>query len=365
MPPAPQGPAGRAGTREPSSTLRLPRQAGPNPAAPCQAVPRRAGSAGLCQAVPCRWCRAVPCRAVLAMPRGASGAVPCCAMPAMPRGAGGAVPCRPCHAVPVVPGSEGHAGAVVPQLAGQDAAVDLVELHELDEVGEAGLPVVHGEVEPSLLLALPGGVGGSGPRTPSTPWHPPAPPGTRQRPAAGTHRQDEIVFDSLQVAQGQDEAFGVALALPHQEDAASPGGVSPLTLGPLCHPCVTPGVPGTTPPPKPWGSVPPGALYPLGAPGACRAPLSPSLPYPWGLQTPCKPWGVSTPLGSHVPLASLPPSPRGPASPHEPQGPITPGVTYPPGVPCTPQGSHVPPHEPQGPQPLWGPRTRPPSPDGR
>lgn len=53
--------------------------------------------------------------------------------------------------------SEGHAGAVVPQLAGQDAAVDLVELHELDEVGEARLPVIHGEVEPTLLLALSGG----------------------------------------------------------------------------------------------------------------------------------------------------------------------------------------------------------------
>lgn len=84
-----------------------------------------------------------------------------------------------------MPGSERHAGAVVPQLAGQDAAVDLVKLHELDEVGEAGLPVVHGEVEPSLLLA----------------------------------RQDEIVLDFLQVAQGQDEALGVALALPHQEHA--------------------------------------------------------------------------------------------------------------------------------------------------
>lgn len=44
----------------------------------------------------------------------------------------------------------------MPQLAGQDAAVDLVELHELDEVSEAGLSVVHGEVELPLLLTLPG-----------------------------------------------------------------------------------------------------------------------------------------------------------------------------------------------------------------
>lgn len=77
---------------------------------------------------------------------------------------GCAKPCR---------GSEGHAGAVVPQLAGQDAAVDLVELHQLDEVGEARLPVVHGEVEPTLLLALPG-VCRSGPLSPAPPG-PPSP----------------------------------------------------------------------------------------------------------------------------------------------------------------------------------------------
>lgn len=88
--------------------------------------------------------------------------------------------CRavPCRGVLAVPGSERHAGAVVPQLAGQDAAVDLVELHELDEVGEAGLPVVHGEVEPSLLLALPGrrssGLVGVPPKP--SPTSPPPPP---------------------------------------------------------------------------------------------------------------------------------------------------------------------------------------------
>lgn len=85
-------------------------------------MPSHAGSARLSQTPPCWWCQA--------MPKPPSGAMLW---------------------------SEGHAGAVVPQLAGQDAAVDLVELHELDEVGEARLPVIHGEVEPTLLLALSGG----------------------------------------------------------------------------------------------------------------------------------------------------------------------------------------------------------------
>ena len=56
--------------------------------------------------------------------------------------------------------SEGHAGAAVAQQAGQDAAVQLVELHELQQVGEASLAVVHAEVQAPLLLAL--GCGHSG-----------------------------------------------------------------------------------------------------------------------------------------------------------------------------------------------------------
>ena len=51
-------------------------------------------------------------------------------------------------------GSEGHAGTAVAQEAGQDAAVQLVELHELQQVGEAGLALVHAEVQAARLLAL-------------------------------------------------------------------------------------------------------------------------------------------------------------------------------------------------------------------
>lgn len=40
------------------------------------------------------------------------------------------------------------------QQAGQDAAVQLVELHELQQVGEASLAFVHAEVQAALLLAL-------------------------------------------------------------------------------------------------------------------------------------------------------------------------------------------------------------------
>lgn len=40
------------------------------------------------------------------------------------------------------------------ELAGQDAPVDLVELHQLDEVGEACLPIIHSEVKSPLFLAL-------------------------------------------------------------------------------------------------------------------------------------------------------------------------------------------------------------------
>lgn len=65
---------------------------------------------------------------------------------------------------PAAAWSEGHAGAAVAQQAGQDATVQLVELHELQQVGEARLALIHAEVEAALLLALgqSQGVGGQG-----------------------------------------------------------------------------------------------------------------------------------------------------------------------------------------------------------
>lgn len=46
------------------------------------------------------------------------------------------------------------------QQAGQDTAVQLVKLHELQQVGEASLALVHAEVKAALLLALGYGHGG-------------------------------------------------------------------------------------------------------------------------------------------------------------------------------------------------------------
>lgn len=107
------------------------------------------------------------------------------------------------------------------------------------------------------------------------------------------------MLDFLQVAQGQDEALGVALALPHQEHAASPGAVSPHGPG---APCDTPGVP--VPPRYPLGFCPPtpmlpdpltplqalyelwdpitlgGCVCPRGPVPHCDPPRAPPSPYP-------------------------------------------------------------------------------------
>lgn len=50
--------------------------------------------------------------------------------------------------------SEGHTSAAVAQHAGQDASVQLVELHQLQQICEPGLAVVHAEVEAALIFAL-------------------------------------------------------------------------------------------------------------------------------------------------------------------------------------------------------------------
>lgn len=50
------------------------------------------------------------------------------------------------------------------------------------------------------------------------------------------------MLDFLQVAQGQHEALGVALTLPHQEHTASPRAESPQSPE---EPCVTPMSPST------------------------------------------------------------------------------------------------------------------------
>lgn len=88
------------------------------------------------------------------------------------------------------------------------------------------------------------------------------------------------MFDSLQVTQGQDEALGVALALPHQEDTVSHGEVTLLVLGPLCHLCVTPRVPGTPPtsPVSPGDTVSPWEPHKPPAPTSLVGP-TPHVPW--------------------------------------------------------------------------------------
>lgn len=50
--------------------------------------------------------------------------------------------------------SEGNTGAAMAQQARQDATVQLVELHKLQQVSEASVAIVHAEVKAALLLTL-------------------------------------------------------------------------------------------------------------------------------------------------------------------------------------------------------------------
>lgn len=139
--------------------------------------------------------------------------------------------------------SEGHARAAVTQQAGQDAAVQLVELHELQQVREASLAVVHAEVQAAFLLALGDSQTGQGVRERREGAGPPwlvrghereheraqrhgggvawgASRGHLKRTTGMTHREDKIMFDLLQVAQREDKALWVPLTLSDQEQAA-------------------------------------------------------------------------------------------------------------------------------------------------
>lgn len=50
--------------------------------------------------------------------------------------------------------SQGHSGAGVFELAGQHSSVELVELHQVDQVSELGGAVVEAEEHLAVLLAL-------------------------------------------------------------------------------------------------------------------------------------------------------------------------------------------------------------------
>lgn len=79
--------------------------------------------------------------------------------------------------------SEGHTGTAVAQQTGQDASVQLVEFHQLQQVCETGLAIIHAEVKAAFIFA----------------W------------------QNKIMLDFLQMAQGQNKALWVPLALSDQE----------------------------------------------------------------------------------------------------------------------------------------------------
>lgn len=115
--------------------------------------------------------------------------------------------------------SQGDAAAVVLELAGQHAAVQLVEVHQLDQVGEARAAVVQAVQQAVLVVHLQGG---------RTAAHVSSPPGRSDERGSGlkvgvagvcTHGDDREVFDFLRVAQRQHERLGVRLAVPQQEHA--------------------------------------------------------------------------------------------------------------------------------------------------
>lgn len=139
--------------------------------------------------------------------------------------------------------SEGHTGTAVAQQTGQDASVQLVELHQLQQVCEPGLAFIHAEVKAAFLFALWCGqkagqraVRGRGAARGGQQSVPVSHTGrkdgivglqvmipratrTHMRSKGVTHGQNEIMLDFLQMAQGQDEALWVPLALADQEHA--------------------------------------------------------------------------------------------------------------------------------------------------
>lgn len=108
--------------------------------------------------------------------------------------------------------SEHNADTGVLEAHGQDAFVDLVELHELQEVNEERHAVVYGEVLPASVFALRRGETRrvrERRRTFSL---------TDRREA---HRDHQVVFDLQLMTQRQDKALAMLLALTDQEHAAT------------------------------------------------------------------------------------------------------------------------------------------------
>lgn len=58
--------------------------------------------------------------------------------------------------------SQGHGGAGVFELAGQHSSVELVKLHQMDQVGELGGAVVEAEEHLTIVLTLSGRARGGG-----------------------------------------------------------------------------------------------------------------------------------------------------------------------------------------------------------
>lgn len=107
------------------------------------------------------------------------------------------------------PGSQGDPGAVVFEFAGQHPTVELVKLHQLDQVCEACVAVVQTEEHLPFVIHLQAGRqrGFKGNQALLELWN----------VVGETHRHDLKVFDSLHVAQRQDERLWVALAVPQKK----------------------------------------------------------------------------------------------------------------------------------------------------
>lgn len=111
--------------------------------------------------------------------------------------------------------SECHRDAGVFQAHREDSLVDLVELHQLQEVYKERQAVIHSEVLPASFFAL---------RRPdrskvSDVRHLYADRMRFSRRVKGTHRDYQVVFDRQLVTQRQDKTLSVLVALTNQKHA--------------------------------------------------------------------------------------------------------------------------------------------------
>lgn len=111
--------------------------------------------------------------------------------------------------------SECHRDAGVFQAHREDSLVDLVELHQLQEVYKERQAIIHGEVLPASFFAL------CRPEKSkvSDVRHLDADRMRFSKGVKGTHRDYQVVFDRQLVTQRQDKTLSVLVALTNQKHA--------------------------------------------------------------------------------------------------------------------------------------------------